>query len=457
VTISYPDGHVFYRRLRYAYPRIVHAQGCWLEDDAGHRYLDACAGAFVVSLGHGDGTIADAMAEQARRVAYVSGRAFTHDAVEELASELAVHTPGDLDRLYFLTSGSDAIEAALKLARQYHVERGESTRHTIIALSPSYHGNTLLALAASAREHYRAYFGDWLTRVVRIPAPYPYRCDCGGVDDDCPRCSGGALEEAILREGAETIAAFIAEPVGGSSTGASVARPGYYRRVREICDRYGVLLIADEVLCGAGRTGRWWAIEHHGVIPDVLVMGKGIASGYAPLSALAAPRRIVDVLAQGSGALLHAQTYSHHAVSCAAGLATVRALASRRLVERSASAGARFQDRLRALRALPQVGDVRGIGLLAGVELVADVATHAPFPRSLRVAETFADQALEHGLVVWPNVGQAAGHDGDLLMLAPPFIVTDDEMDEIVRRFADSLHATLAVLPGARAASRGMT
>jgi len=439
----YPDSHVFYRKLGRTFPRIVRGEGCWLIDEDGKRYLDAVGGAYVANLGHASAEIADAMAQQARLFGYLSGTAFTHGPVEELARELAATLPGDLDKLYFLSSGSEAVEAALKLARQYWVEWGKPEKHEIIALAPAYHGNTLLALSASAREQYQTMFRDWLVDVHRVPASYPYRCRCRGADPACRVCSGAVLEEAITRIGASRVAAFIAEPVGGSSTGASTPRPEYFRRVREICDRHQVLFIADEILCGAGRTGTWWAIEPYGAVPDIMTLGKGISGGYAALSAVAAPERIIDVIANGSGSFLHAQTFSHHPMACATGLAAVRHLKRHKLVERCAALGAVLQERLAALRELPHVGDVRGRGLLAGIEFVEDKATRAPLPRAARFAESFTEAAQQAGLVVWPNVGHADGTNGDLVMVAPPFIVTEQEIDEIVRRFAEALDATL--------------
>src|SRR3989441_1015592 len=231
------------------------------ESREGKGYLDAVGGAYVANLGHSNPEIAEALARQAREFGYVSATAFTHGPVEELARELAATLPGELDKLYFLSSGSEAVEAALKLARQYWIEAGKPGKHRIIALNPSYHGNTLLALSASAREQYKLPFREWLVDVEHIPAPYPYRCGCRGDDPTCPACSGAALEHAIERAGADTVAAFIAEPVGGSSTGASTPRPEYFRTIREICDRHDVLFVADEILCGAGRTGSWWATK----------------------------------------------------------------------------------------------------------------------------------------------------------------------------------------------------
>jgi adenosylmethionine-8-amino-7-oxononanoate aminotransferase len=431
--------NVLYRKLTRRYPRIVRGEGCYVFDDTGRRYLDGCGGAFTVSVGRGVAEIAAAIGEQARTLGYVNGTAFTHDPVEELAAALARVSPGELELVYPLGSGSEAVEAALKLARQYWVELGRGDKQKVVALEPAYHGNTLLALSASARPHYSALFGGWLVEMVRAPAPYPYRCACRGNPPYCPACSGGAVEEAIVRAGPGSVAAVIAEPVGGSSTGASVPQPDYWRRVREICDRYDVLFVADEVLTGAGRTGTWSALEPYGVVPDIMTLGKGIAGGYVPLSAVVISHRIREPLARGSGALAHAQTFSHHPVLCAAGVATLRYLHERRLVERCAEMGKVLHRRLAALPDLPLVGDVRGRGLLAGVELVADPATREPLPRSARLAETLTEAALDEGLVVWPNVGHADGRNGDLVMLAPPFIVTEDQIDEMLELLTRAL------------------
>lgn len=447
---GYPDTHVFFRKLTARYPLVIRGEGCWLYDADGKAYLDACGGAFVSNLGHGVAEIADAMADQARRLAYVSGASLTHEAVEDFAAQLAAVAPGDLDKVYPLSSGSDAVEAALKLARQYWVDAGRPSKHKIIALTPAYHGNTMLALSASAREHYRTLYRDWLIDVVHIPAPYAYRCECDGSPPHCDACSAEHLTAAIHRQGAENVAAFIAEPVGGSSTGASVPPPDYFRRVREICDEHDVVFIADEVLVGAGRTGSWSAIEPYNVAPDIAVYGKGISAGFAPLAAIVAPHRIVDVLAHRSGALVHAQTYSHHPVSCAAGAATLRYMREHKLVERCASMASVFHGKLAALRSLPHVGDVRGRGLLAGVEFVEDKETRMPFPRAVHFAESFATSALEAGLIVWPNVGQANGVDGDLVMLAPPFVIDAAEIDEIVARFGVAMEMTARDLGASR-------
>jgi adenosylmethionine-8-amino-7-oxononanoate aminotransferase len=443
---QYPQSHVFYRKLTRGYPRVVRGEGCYLYDDQGHRYLDGCGGAYVVNVGHGVSEIAEAMACQAATLAYVSGTVFTHDAVEEFAGLLAELTPGDLDLVYPLSSGSEAVEAGLKLARQYWIEREQPGKHKVIAFAPSYHGNTLLALSASSRESYRAPYREWLVDVVRTPAPYPYRCECRGKAPLCPTCSGDALEATIRQEGPDSIAALIGEPVGGSSTGASVPPPEFWRRVRELCDRYEILLIADEILSGAGRTGTWSALEPYGAVPDLMILGKGIAGGYVALSALVAPRRLVDVLREGSGAFLHGQTFSHHATACAAGTATLKYLRQHRLVERCAQMGEVLHRRLAELKSHPCVGDVRGRGLLAGIEIVADRATRRPFASSLRVAERVAAAALEHGLVVWPNAGQLEDGSGDLVLVAPPYVISEDQIEELVLALGRALEATSSAL-----------
>jgi len=425
---------VFYRNLRASLPKIVRGQGCWLYDETGKSYLDAAGGAYVANLGHGVAEIADAMAEQAKTVAYVNGTAFTHEPVEQLAAEVASLSRVEDGRVLFLCSGSEAVEAAIKLARQFWVDAERPGKTKIISAAPGYHGATLLALSISARQKYRKYFGEWLLPVRMIPAPYPYRCACHGGPPLCPACSGEALENALEAEDPATVAAFVIEPIGGSSTGASVPDPGYFKRIREICDSHEVLLIADEVLTGAGRTGAWSAIEHYGVAPDMQVFGKGLTGGYAPLSAVVVARRLTDVMAGHAGEPMHAQTFTHHPVSCAAGLAALRVLTRDHLVERCAEFGKLLHARLAKLCELPYVGDVRGRGLLAGIELVADKQSRRPLPRKMQVAERLVAAAQDLGLVLWPNIGHADGVEGDLVLVAPPFVISAGEIDELVSR-----------------------
>ncbi len=428
----YPDSPLFYRRLDRELRCARAGEGSYLIDEEGRRYLDASGGAMVANLGHSVEALGRALAEAAR-FGYVNGTQFTNPYAEALAAELAERVPEPLRYSYFLASGSEAVEAAVKLARQVWWERGRREKWKVVSRDPSYHGNTLAALSLSGREHYRRIYGPLLTDFPRIPAPDPYR------RPDGPGTTGEALEEEIHRQGPESVAAFIAEPILGSSGGAVVPSAAYYERVVETCRRHEVLFIADEILCGMGRTGRWFACEHYGFAPDLLVLGKGLNGGVAPLSAVVATREIVETLARGSGAFVHAQTYSHTPAICAAGLATVRYLKEHRLVERAAELEEPFLRALDALRASPLVGDVRGKGLLAAVELVADRETKAPLPRARRAAERLAERAFERGLVVWPGVGHADGENGDLVMIAPPLTVSDGEIAEIARLLAAAL------------------
>lgn len=426
MSYQYPDSFVFYRKLNRKFPKAVRSSGSFVYDEDGRKYLDASGGAVVVNVGHSVPEIADAAAAQIRRLAYVNGTQFTHEPVEALAAELAEILPGTLKYSYFLSSGSEAIEACVKLARQYWYEKGEKSRWKIISRVPSYHGNTLTALSLSGREHYRAMYGPLLTDFPRIPAPDPYRNPASKAS------TGELLEEEILRQGPESVAAFIAEPIIGSSAGAVAPTREYYQRIAETCKKYGILFIADEVMAGMGRTGKWFSFQHYEFIPDIMALGKGINGGVIPLSAVVAKKEIVDLLAQTSGYFNHAQTYSHTPVICAVGLATVRYLKQNKLVERCAEMGEVLLQKLSPLREYPVVGDIRGKGLMAALEFVKDRSTKAPFPRGEKFAERFTEKAFQNGLILWPNVGNADGTNGDLIMLAPPFTVTQEEISEIV-------------------------
>lgn len=433
MTYQYPDSFVFYRKLNHRFPRVVSGRGVYLFDESGKRYLDASSGAMVAGIGHGVAEIAGAVAQQMRDIAYVNATMFTNRAAEELAAELALILPGTLKYSYFLCSGSEAIEASVKLARQFWYERGATSKWKIISRVPSYHGNTLTALSLSGREHYRAPYEPLLTDFPRIPAPDPYR------HPGCEACTGEVLEKEILKQGPEQVAAFLAEPVISSSAGAVVPTREYYHRVLEVCRKYDVLFIADEVLTGMGRTGAWFSFEHFDVVPDILAVGKGLSGGAAPLSAMIAKREIVEQIASGSGSFNHAQTYSHTPVICAAGLANLRYLKRHRLVERCRELESVFFKKLSRLRDYEVVGDIRGRGLLAGIEFVKDRATREPFPRSEKFAERLAAKAFEKGLILWPNVGHVDGINGDLIMVAPPFIITEEQLTELVALFESSL------------------
>ncbi len=434
------ESRVFYRRLGHAYPSVERGAGIYLYDADGRRYLDASGGSVVVNIGHGVAEVVQAMAEQAGRVAYVHATMFTTQALEEYARALAEIVPVSCPRFFFLSSGSEAVETAIKLARQVQIDRGEPGRYIVIGRWGSYHGTTLGALAVSGRAHLRQPFLPLLQDVPHIPPPYCYRCpwDKGypGCDINCAQ----ALEVAVKLAGPENVAAFIAEPVSGASLGAATPPAEYWPLVRELCDRYGLLLIVDEVMTGFGRTGRWFAMQHWDVMPDVMVMAKGATGGYFPLSITAVRGELVESIRKGHGDFAHGGTFSHHAVGAATGLAVLRYLQKNELVTASAAKGKMLGEKLSAaLGDLPCVGDVRGIGLLWGVEFVADRATKAPFARAVRFARRVADVAFDKGLIVYPGAGCADGVAGDLVLVAPPFIITEAQMDEVVRLLREAI------------------
>jgi adenosylmethionine-8-amino-7-oxononanoate aminotransferase len=430
---AYPHGNVLYRKLRYHYPCIMRGEGVYLFDNEDRRYLDASGGAMVANVGHGNAEIAHAIGEQAAKLAYVSGFQFTHEPVEELARELCAIAPAGLNKAFFISGGTEATEAAMKLARQYWVAKGKATKYKVISRMPSYHGNTFGAMGVSGRQHYRLFFEPLYVDHPKIPPPICYRCPWGKTFPECDYECAQELELAIQKENPETVAAFIAEPVLGSTGGAMVPPEQYYPRVMEICRRHDMLFIADEILCGMGRTGDWFAISSYGVTPDVVLAGKGLTGGYVPLSAMVTRDEIVTAIRETGSEFLHAQTFSHHPLACAAGLATIRFLQQHDLLSRCKEMGEALHQELRAkLAAHPLVGDIRGRGLLAGIEFVQNKTTRTPFPRAWRVVELISATALAHGLVVWPNVGHVDGKDGDLILLAPPFIVTAEQVQEIV-------------------------
>jgi adenosylmethionine-8-amino-7-oxononanoate aminotransferase len=435
------QSHVFARGS--GLPRVARASGCEVWDEQGRRYLDGAGGAIVVGVGHGVGSVAEAIAEQARRVAYAHGTAFTSEPLEAYAAELSEVVPVDDARAYPVSGGAEAVETALKMARAYHLARGED-RHVVIARWGSYHGNTRGALDASGREPLRRPYLPWLGQARHTLAAYEYRC---GFADTHPAGCGAryaeALEREILAAGPDRVAAFLAEPVAGAALGAAVPPDDYWPAVAEVCRRYGVLLVADEVMTGFGRTGRWFACDHWGVRPDVMVLAKGAASGYWPLGLTVASGEVHDTIARTG--FTHGFTYSHHVVGAAAGRAVLRVLRGRRLVEAAEVQGKRLLAGLEArLGGHPAVGDVRGLGLMVAVELVADRATKAPFPRGRRLAERVVAAARERGLLLYWSTGCADGSDGDLVMLGPPLVVTDAEVDEMVALTTAAVEATTA-------------
>jgi hypothetical protein len=431
--------HVFERATGLAV--AVDAEGLWITDAGGHRYLDAAAGAIVNGVGHGRARVIEAIADQLGTVDYVHAHTFTTAVVDEYATALAAVLPVADARVFPVSGGSEAVETAIKLARAYHLARGEAGRTEVLARSGSYHGNTLGALDASGRPGLRRGYEPWLGRFTHVPPAYEYRCP----NPDHPRACGmwhaARLEETILRLGQGRVAAFMAEPIGGATLGATVPTADYWPAIHDVCRRHGVLLVVDEVMTGFGRTGRWFGIEHFGVTPDIVVMAKGASSGYWPLGVCAAAGVVASTAAP---VFEHGFTYSHHPAGAATGLAVLRIIAEEGLVERSARMGELLAQVLGdRLGGHPHVGDIRGRGLLVGIELVEDRATRRPFPREADLTERVRAAGLARGVTTYPVTGTVDGTLGDGLLLGPPLVATEDELVEIVTRVAGAVEDTL--------------
>ena len=430
---KHPEGHVFYRRMAHDYPTIVRGEGVFLYDGEGRRYIDASGGPLVVNVGHGVASIAQAMATQAAQVAYVHGSLFTTEPLEAYSARLAPRVPLAAPRFFYLSSGSEAVETAFKFVRQVQIARGQATRHVIISRWGSYHGLTLGTLAASGKPSMRQPYAPMFRDVPHIAPPYCYRCPLGTTCPECGLACARQLETAILEEGPENVAGFVAEPVGGATLGAVVPPEGYWPLIRQICDRYGLMLIADEVLTGFGRTGTWFAMEQLGARADVMTMAKGATGGYFPLSITAMKGEDVETVRRVHGDFNHGGTFSHHAVGAAAALATLDLLEGRDLVSQAAAMGAHLGRELRgALEDLPAVGDVRGIGMLWAVEFVADRATREPFPAQVHFVDRVCARCMQMGVLFYPGHGSVDGQRGDHLMVAPPFVVTEAEVAAII-------------------------
>jgi adenosylmethionine-8-amino-7-oxononanoate aminotransferase len=434
-------GHVFGRGMEL--PRIVRGRGCELWDAEGRRYLDAAGGAVVVGIGHGVEAVAEAIRAQAAEVAYAHGTTFSSDALEAYADELAAVVPVDDPRVYPVSGGSEAIETALKMARAYHLARGED-RQVVIGRWGSYHGNTLAALDVGGRDPLRDPYLPWLGRAQHTLAAYEYRCPFPDTHPDgCGRRYAEALERLIVETGPRRVAAFVAEPVAGAALAAAVPPDDYWPAVAEVCRRHGVLLVADEVMTGFGRTGRWFGGDHWELRPDILVAAKGAASGYWPLGLAVASGPVFEAIA--ARGFTHGFTYSHHVVGAAAGRAVLRILRDQDLPAAAEAQGKRLKAGLQArLDGHPAVGDVRGLGLLVGVELVADRAARTPFARAERVTERVVAAARDRGLLVYSSTGHAGG-DGDLLLLGPPLVISGAEVDEVVDTLGEAIGAVLPV------------
>jgi adenosylmethionine-8-amino-7-oxononanoate aminotransferase len=435
-------------------PVVVGGRGIELVAADGRRFIDACGGAAVSCLGHGHPVVTRAIARQAGTFAYAHTSFFTNEPAEALADCLATAAPAGLSRVYFVDNGSAAVETALKMARQYQIERGAPGRTRVISRMQSYHGNTLGALAVSGNAGRRAPYEPFLFEASRIEPCFEYRhARKGQTAEEYGRQAADALEAELLRVGPETVMAFIAETVVGATTGAVPPVPGYLRRVREICDRHDVLLILDEVMCGAGRTGSFLASEQDAVAPDIVTLAKGLAGGYQPIGAVLCSDKVYDAFAAGTGAFVNGHTYSAHPIACAAALAVQDVIRGENLLERVRVAGAYLRERLlERFAGHPYVGDVRGRGLLMAIELVADRETRTPFDPVLKLSAKIKAEAFERGLLVYPGAGTADGVRGDHVLLAPPYIVTDAQIQVIIERLGEAVDAATAAVVASAAA-----
>jgi len=446
---------LFHRNSTKTFPLVETGDGCWMIDRSGQRYLDACGGAAVSGLGHRSGRVIQAIQDQLQQLAYAHTSFFSTAAAESLAERLVGLAPffgsdqaRRLERVFIVSSGSEAIEAAIKLARQVAIERGEHNRTQIIARRQSYHGNTLGALAVSGNAARRKLFDGFLFPAHHVSPCYAYR----GMRSDETEAEYsdrliGEFESAVLEIGPERVLAFFAETVVGATLGAVPATAGYFQGIRRICDRYGILLVLDEVMCGMGRTGSLFAYEQEHVQPDMVTIAKGLGAGYQPVAALMVSQRIHDAIAQGSGVFQHGQTYVGHPVACAAALAVVDVMQQEQLVPPVHAKGLRFHQLLRnRLDHHPAIGDIRGRGLMVGIELVQNRLTKAPFDPAARVHAKVKQHAMEHGLLCYPMGGTIDGTFGDHVLLAPPLIVSNDELEMIADRISASIFAVIEAL-----------
>lgn len=430
--MKHAKDHVFYRDRSKVLPVIDRAEGIYIFDREGKKYLDGSGGPAVVNIGHGVKEVIDAMMAQARKVCFPYVGHFVSEAQIELAKKIVEFAPRGMSRVYFISGGSEATEIAIKIARQYHLGRGEPSRVKIIGRWQAYHGATIGALSVSGHTSRRNDYQPYMLNFPHIPPAYCYRCPFGMALSNCGLPCAYELEKTIKQEGKDHIAAFIAEPFVGNSLGAVEPPQEYFRIIKEICDRYGILFIADEVITGFGRTGKNFGIDHWGVTPDVITTGKGTGSGYTPLGAVIVHEKVYEVFEKSERpAFFMGYTYSGNPLSCAAGLAVMNYIEKNQLVERSARMGNYLFEKIARFKDLPIVGDIRGKGLLLGIEFVKDKKRKTPFPRSQKISETLTERAFLNGLILMSGTGTADGVSGDHTVISPPFIITEKEIDEL--------------------------
>ena len=437
---------VFHRNPKHHYPLAVGGDGPYVIDSNGKRYLDACCGAAVSCLGHSDREVIDAIKAQLDQLPFAHTSFFSNRPMEQLADELIASAPDGIERVYFCSGGSEAVEAALKLARQYFVDIGQPQRAHVIARGQSYHGNTLGALATGGNLWRRKQFEPLLFGVSHVSPCYAYRGKLEGEDDVAyGKRLVRELEEEVQRLGPDRVLAFVAETVGGATLGCVTPVPGYFKGVREVCDKHGILLILDEVMCGMGRCGTLYACEQEGVVPDLVCIGKGLGAGYQPIGALLASGKIYSAVVQGSGFFQHGHTYTGHATACAGALAVQRIFKERGLMARVRERGAGLEARLRArFGAHPHVGDIRGRGLFWALELVEDRESKRAFDPGRRINAKLKLRALENGLMCYPMGGSIDGVSGDHVVVAPPYIISETQLDEAVDKLARSVDEVIA-------------
>lgn len=428
--------------------RAVRAEGIYIYDEDGKEYIDGCCGALISSLGHGNREIIDAITEQLRKMEFAHPSRWRNSAVEEAASEVASLTPGDLDHVWFVSGGSEAIESAMKMARQYFVERDgkDSSKSVIIGRWNSYHGSTLATMALAGSMARRRIFTPMVLENPKIMSHYCYRCPFGLSYPSCSIRCARMLEDTIQQIGPQYVAAFVAEPVVGSTVGALNPPEEYWPLVREICDRYDVLLIADEVMTGFGRTGKNFGVDNWNVIPDIIASAKAMTGGYSPAGAIMVRESIINALVQGSGHFVHGHTYNGNPVTGAAVAAAVKFIKKNDLVKNAAMQGELLGRKLKELEELPLVGNVRGLGMMRGIEIVRDKKSREPFSPEVNAAGVVTEECMKNGLVVYPGKGMINGIYGDQFMVAPPLICSSADIEEIVARLKKSLESSSRIL-----------
>lgn len=438
---EHSNDHVLGFYLNRKTPSVVKSEGIYLYDQNGNRIIDASGGAIVCSIGHGVQEIAEAVAAQMKKVAFVFRRAFQTPELEAAAGKVCETTSGDMDRVFFVSGGSEATETAVKLARKYHIDNGQPSKFRVISRWQSYHGATMGALSWSGFTSRRADFTPYLNDFVHLPATYCYRCWYGKSPDTCEHECAQALENEILALGPETVSAYIAEPISGHSLAAAYPPDEHFRRIREICNKYDVLMILDEVMSGVGRTGKWHAYQYHGVVPDIIALAKGLSAGYYPVGAAVVRAKIYDTIAGKSGIFGSGHTYGGNPVAAAVVCRVIDHLKENRLVERCAAMSAYLSAKLESLKSHPTVGDIRGRGLQWGIEFVKDKETRETLDPQIHFSQQIQDEALRRGMHIESSFGCDRGQAGDTIIFGPPFIITEKQIDEMTGIIDETLTA----------------